>query len=87
MAIESFIKNSFRIQKSVLNSSINISNLFASRVGSIIAVNTPSPFSDYVNQLREYGETLRENYRDSVNERLDQFEALCFETVKGSAPK
>lgn len=86
MAIESFIKNSFRIQKSVLNSALNISNLFAARMGSVIAVNTPSPFSDYMNQLRDYGEAFRENYRETVNEGLDQFEALCFQTVKRNVP-
>ena len=82
MAIESFIKNSFRIQKTVFNSAFNISNLFAERVGSLMTVNAPIQYSDYVNKVRVYGDTLRENYRDTVNEGLDRFETLCFETVK-----
>ena len=82
MAIESFIKNSFRIHKTVFNSAFNISNLFAERVGSLMTVNAPTPYSDYVNKVRVYGDTLRENYRDTVNEGLDRFETLCFETVK-----
>ncbi|MBU0993146.1 MAG: hypothetical protein KJ737_11690 [Proteobacteria bacterium] len=87
MAIESFIKNSFRIQKTVFNSAFNITNLVAERLGSIITVNVPSQYSDYINKFRVYGDTFRENYRESVNEGLDKFESLCFETVKRTVPQ
>lgn len=87
MAIESLIKNSFRINKTVFNSAFNITNLVAERIGSFVTVNVPSQYSDYINKFRVYGDSLRENYRESVNEGLDRFETLCFETIKRTVPQ
>lgn len=87
MVIESFIKNSFRIQKTVFNSVFNITDMVAEKLGSVLTVNTPSPYSDYIDKCRVYGETFRENCRESVNEGLDRCESLCFETAKRGVPK